>query len=111
MHRVIKQPPVAADERRTNLFGLARVNFLCFFRSATYYWEAHPEKAARRIAAMGGVAWQHQNGLWVFSKLEKNNKVILTCDTKPKNAIKILGPELLLQWNGYGFVWRTYKYK
>ncbi len=60
---------------------------------------------------MGGVAWQHQNDLWVFSKLEKNNKVILTCDTKPKNAIKILGPELLLQWNGYGFVWRTYKYK
>jgi hypothetical protein len=45
----------------------------------------------------------------VYSKLEKNNKVILTCDTRPKKAVKIFGPELPLRWNGMGFVWRSHK--
>lgn len=79
------------------------------YPTATYHWTAQPEQCAQMIARKGGVAWQHANGQWVFSKLEKNGKTILTCDTKPKNAVKIVGPELPLRWAGDGFIWRKYK--
>jgi hypothetical protein len=78
------------------------------FPTVDYHWTGFPEACAQKIAQNGGVAWQHPNGLWVYSKLEKNGKTILTCDTKPRKAIKIIRPELPLQWNGSGYTWRTY---
>lgn len=96
-----KVDEIKADEP----YHLART----IYPTATYHWTAQPEQCAYKIASMGGVAWQHPNGQWVFSKLEKNGKTVLTCDTKPKNAVKIVGPELPLRWSGSGFVWRNYK--
>jgi hypothetical protein len=63
----------------------------------------------QRIAQDGGVSWQHPNGLWVFIKAEQEGKMKLMCDYKPKNAVKIVGPELPLHWTGSGFAWRSYK--
>lgn len=78
------------------------------FPTATYKWGASGI-LPQRIAQDGGVAWQHPNGLWVFIKAEQQGKMKLICDYKPKNAVKILGPELPLLWTGAGFAWRSYK--
>ena len=78
------------------------------YPTAIYGWSG-PALNAQTIASKGGVAWQHPNGLWVFLKLEKKGKEVLVCDYKPKNAVKILGPELPLKPSGTRFVWRSYK--
>ncbi len=81
-------------------------NFI--FPTATYNWEtkSYPEK----IAAKGGVAWQHPNGLWVFLRFERFGKIILCPDYLPKNAKQIIGPELPLKWTKWGgFTWRYLK--
>lgn len=79
------------------------------YPAATYGWTGQGSILAQKIAKDGGVAWQHPNGLWVFLKLEKDGKTILPCDYRPRNAVKILGPELPLNWTGNGFIWRSYK--
>ncbi len=79
------------------------------YPAATYGWTAQGPILAQKIASNGGVAWQHPNGLWVFIKLEQGGKEILMCDYEPRNAAKILGPELPLRWMGSGFSWRSYK--
>ena len=79
------------------------------FPTATYGWTGQGPILAQKIAQDGGVAWQHPNGLWVFIKLERDGKIIHCCDYVPKNAEKILGPELPLRWMGSGFSWRSYK--
>lgn len=85
------------------------------FPTATYKWPSHPDINAQHIAKAGGTAWQHPNGLWVYLKLEKNGKPVMTCDYKPRRAVKVLGPQLPLTWSGgwwgwgAGFIYRSHK--
>ena len=78
------------------------------YPTAIYGWSGAGINA-QTIASKGGVAWQHPNGLWVYLKLEKNGKEVLVCDYKPRNAVKILGPELPLQLAGKRFIWTSHK--
>jgi hypothetical protein len=78
------------------------------FPSATYTFDGKPYTGALKVAADGGVAWQHPNGLWVFLKLEKDGKDVLVCDYRPKNAVRIIGPELPLRPVGNRFVYRSF---
>lgn len=79
------------------------------FPAATYSWKAYGPLLAKKIAADGGVAWQHPNGLWVFLKFERHGKTILSCDYRPKIAKTIVGPELPLRITGTKFNWRYHK--
>lgn len=76
------------------------------FPAATYSWTAQGPILAQKIAADGGVAWQHPNGLWVFIKFEREGKMILPVDYRPKKAKDVAGPQLPLQIIGTKFVWR-----
>ncbi len=80
------------------------------FPAAEFSWNEMPDINAQLIAAAGGVAWQHPNGLWVYIKLENNGKPVQLCDYRPRAAKKILGPVLPLTPAGGGrFVWRSFK--
>lgn len=79
------------------------------FPAATYAWTAQGPILAQKIAADGGVAWQHPNGLWVFIKFERHGKMILPCDYRPNVAKTVLGPILPLRITGTKFVWRYHK--
>ena len=78
--------------------------------AAEFHWNEMPDINAQRIAAYGGVAWQHPNGLWVYLKPKNNGKLVSVCDYRPRVAKKILGPELPLRpAGGRQFIWRSLK--
>ncbi len=49
---------------------------------------------AMAIASRGGVAWKHENGLWVYL-VDRDNRLV--CDYVPRIAIKVYRPVLPLE--------------
>ncbi|RDH85981.1 MAG: hypothetical protein DIZ80_00465 [endosymbiont of Galathealinum brachiosum] len=58
-----------------------------------------PAINAMKIASMGGTAWQHKNGLWVYITAGKN---LLVPNFKPQSFVKIYRPVWPLQPMGGG---------
>jgi len=67
---------------------------------ATYHFSSAPAAInAMTIASMGGTAWQHSNGLWVYIT-DKNN--LLVPNFQPQKYLKIYRPVWPLQSMGAG---------
>lgn len=66
---------------------------------AYYFSSSPPAINALKIASMGGTAWQHPNGLWVYI-IDENN--LLVANFKPERAIKVYRPVWPLQSMGGG---------
>jgi len=68
------------------------------FSCSSYALHA-PNITAQKIAALGGTAWQHPNGLWVFIVDAEENFVM---DYIPKNWNILYQPIYPLEENVYG---------
>lgn len=67
---------------------------------ATYHYASAPAGInAMTIASMGGTAWQHPNGLWVYLTDERN---LLVPNFKPQKSVKVYRPVWPLQSMGGG---------
>lgn len=68
------------------------------FACSSYSLHA-PNITAQKIAALGGTAWRHSNGLWVFIVDAEENFVM---DYIPKQWEVIYQPKYPLEENAYG---------
>lgn len=64
------------------------------------YASAPPQINAMTIASMGGTAWQHPNGLWVYILCKSEKKLINVPNFKPKQAVQVYQPVWPLQPKG-----------
>ena len=78
-----------------------------YLRACANYGFSGQTINAQRIAAAGGTAWLHKNGLWVYIVSPKKNEKgeieeLMVMDFKPKGAVEIYQPKQPLQKNLHG---------
>lgn len=87
-------------EQRLKAIRLAeKVETRPFIRPCYQFGMAPPQINAMTIASIGGTAWQHANGLWVYITDAKNRHIP---NFKPNSAVQIYQPVWPLQEKGHG---------
>ena len=68
------------------------------------FWASGGHIQAMKIASMGGVAWEHENGAYMFIK-DANGLAV--CDFRPRSYKTLYAPVLPLQRRGDGVLWSS----
>jgi hypothetical protein len=67
-----------------------------------HFGTAPPQINAMTIASLGGTAWQHPNGLWVYIMFNNGKELLHVANFKPNKAIQVYQPVWPLQPKGEG---------
>lgn len=76
-----------------------KIEMRSHIRPCYHFGVAPPQINAMKIASMGGTAWQHPNGLWLYITDARNHHIP---NFKPKSAVQIYQPVWPLQSKGDG---------
>lgn len=71
-----------------------------YIKAAYHFGSAPAGINAQTIATLGGTAWQHPNGLWVYITVGEKN--LLVANFKPQKATRVYRPVWPLQSMGGG---------
>jgi hypothetical protein len=94
----------AVDDDMENRLKVARQSEDIKYRPTIFpcyhYGSAPPQINAMTIASIGGTAWQHPNGLWVYILFNNGKQLLQVPNFKPHKAIQVYQPVWPLQPKG-----------